>query len=374
MPLEDLFAGPEALGFDAERLGAVDTLLERGIAGGLFPAAVYLVLRRGRIAARGAFGLAQPDASPPVPATLETIFDMASVSKPITATLLLQCVEEGRLHLGQTVADFLPEAAESPVGPVSLRQLATHTSGLPPWKPLYKTEAASPVADILVTPLEAEPGTRYAYSDLGYILLGEILARVTERPLDRLAQKRIFAPLGMARSGYCPEAALHPTIAATANCAWREGKTLVGEVHDANAHSMGGVAGHAGLFSTALDMARFALALVDALTASPLGLPPLLHPLARRLAAENQIDPTIGGHSIGWFTPPNGMLPRGDLLSMRAFGHTGFTGTLLLFDPEYDLILLLLTNRVYSPGEGTGVLRLRRLFANAVGGAILHAE
>ncbi len=369
MEMDTLTALPDSLGFDAERLRRVDALLERGIADGLFPAAVYVVLRHGKIAAQGAFGLAQPAADLPIPARLDTLFDMASLTKPMTATLLLQCVEEGRLHLGQRVADFLPEAAESPIGPIPLRQLASHVSGLPPWKPLYQTQAPSVLADILSTPLEAEPGTRYAYSDLGYILLGEILTRITGTPLDRLAQERIFTPLGMTRTGFCPDAALHPSIAATAHCSWRAGQILVGEVHDANAHSQGGVSGHAGLFSTAPDMVRFALALQGHTSET---LPPLLSPLARRQAEANQIEPSIGGHSIGWFTVPNGMLPRGDLLSERAFGHTGFTGTLLLFDPAYDLALLLLTNRVYMPGDGLGVLRLRRLFVNIVAGALNH--
>ena len=370
MKIEDLVKSPDALGFDPERLRRVDSLLQQGIADGLFPAAVYLVMRHGRIAAQGAHGSAQPAADPIVLARTDTIFDMASVTKPMTATLLLQCVGEGRLHLGQRVADFLPEAAESPVGPVPLWRLATHTSGLPAWKPLYETKAASALADILATPLETETGTRYTYSDLGYILLGEILTRITGTPLDRLAHERIFAPLSMERSGYRPDPALKPYIAATANCPWRKGKILVGEVHDANCHSMNGVSGHAGVFSTAPDMARFALAFQYPDTAKHFGLPPVLGPLARHQAGKNHLDPAIGGHSIGWFTVPSGYLPYGDLLSERAFGHTGFTGTLLMFDPEHDLTLILLTNRVYNPGEGLGVLRLRRLFANLVAGAI----
>jgi CubicO group peptidase (beta-lactamase class C family) len=371
MRIEDLYTAPETLGFHPDRLRRLEDLLRQGLADGLYPAATYLLLRHGQIAAHGALGLAQPDANPPVACVPDTIFDMASLTKPVTATLLLQCVEEGRLHLGQCVRDHLPEASEAPVGPATLRQLATHTSGLPAWKPLYKSRAASAVADILTIPLEAEPGARYTYSDPGYILLGEILARATETPLARLAQERIFTPLGMERSGYRPDPGLRPHIAATAHCPWREGKVLIGEVHDANAHSMNGVSGHAGLFSTAPDMARFALALRHTQTAAQGSLPPLLGPLARRLAERNQLEPAVGGHSIGWFTPPNGMLPRGDLLSERSFGHTGFTGTSLLFDPEYDLTLLLLTNRVYRPGEGTGVLRLRRLFANCVAGALI---
>jgi CubicO group peptidase (beta-lactamase class C family) len=371
MTIEDLITPPQTLGFRPDRLRRLDDLIQQGIAVNLTPAATYLVLRYGRIAAHGAFGLRQPDADPPLACTLNTIFDMASLTKPVTATLLLQGVEEGTLHLGQRVLDHLPEAEKAPVGSVTLRQLATHTSGLPAWKPLYKTQEASVLADILATPLDAEPGARYVYSDLGYILLGEILTRVTKTPLDRLAQERIFTPLGMESSCYCPDPRLRSQIAATANCPWREGKTLVGEVHDANAHSLDGVSGHAGLFSTAPDIARFALAFRPAPTAAPAPLPTLLSPPALRLAAQSQIDPAVGGHSIGWFTPPNGMLPCGDLLSAKAFGHTGFTGTSLVFDPEADLILILLTNRVYMPGEGTGVLRLRRLFANVVAGAMI---
>ena len=288
----------------------------------------------------------------------------------MTATLLLQCVERGDLHLGMRVADFLPEAADTPSGPLTLFQLATHTSGLPAWKPLYKTERASALDEILATELEAEPGTRYTYCDLGYILLGTVLERVTGRPLDGLARERIFEPLEMRRSGYCPDPGTHSSIAATANCPWREGKTLVGQVHDANAHSMKGVSGHAGLFSTAPDMARFAVSLFQRAEAERVGIPPMLGPYAAGLAKKRQTDPAIGGHSIGWFTIPNGMLPRADLLSDRAVGHTGFTGTLLLHDRGCGVTLLLLTNRVYAPGDGAAIGRARRLFANAVAGAI----
>jgi len=363
---EEVDADVAALGFDAERLGRLNALVERGVTEGMFPAAVYRVLRRGQIVAQGALGMAQPDAAPPLPTTLETVFDMASISKPFAATLLLQCVERGDLHLGQPVGDFLPEAGDSPAAKLSLRQIATHVSGLPPWKPLYQGPNA--LAQIFDTPLDHEPGTHYAYSDLGYILLGEIVARVGGRPLDVLAQERIFTPLGMTRTAYCPPAEWHPHIAATANCGWRKDRVLVGEVHDANAHSLGGVSGHAGLFSSVPDLTRFALSFQYPEAAEACGIPPVLGPLARRLAQERQIAPEIGGHSIGWFTPPNGMLPFADLLSPRTFGHTGFTGTLLLFDPQHELTLMLLTNSVYTPT--VGLLTLRRHFTNAVAGAL----
>lgn len=369
--LESLVKPPKTLGFDPERLRHIDGMLQQGIAHDWFPAAVYVVLRHGLIAAQGAFGLAQPDAAPPVPAAFETVFDMASLTKPMTATMLLQCVERGDLHLSQTVEAFLPEAEKTPIGPLTLRQLATHSSGLPPWKPLYKTEKPTPLAEILATPLAAEPGKQYAYSDLGYILLGEILFRVTQTPLDRLLQERICKPLGMTKSGYLPDPSLRATVAATRHCPWRgEEMILLGEVHDANAHKLGGVAGHAGFFSNAPDMIRFILSFRHAATAAHFHLPPVLNPLALHLAEQSQIDPAVGSHSIGWFCPPNGYLPHGDLLSARSFGHTGFTGTSLIFDPAHDLSILLLTNRVYSSGDGLGVLRLRRLLSNVVAGAI----
>lgn len=366
MDIEEVVEDVAALGFDPERLKRLSALVERGIEEGMYPAAVYRVLQSGRIVAQGALGMAQPDAAPPRPATMETIFDMASISKPFAATLLLQCVERGDLHLGQPIGDFLPEAGDSPVAKVSLRQIATHTSGLPPWKPLY--QGTNALEQIFATPLDHEPGTHYAYSDLGYILLGEIVARVGGKPLAALAQERIFGPLGMTHTAYCPPAAWHPQIAATANCGWRKDRILVGEVHDANAHSLGGVSGHAGLFSNIPDLTRFALALQHPARAQSCGIPPVISTLTRRLAQERQIAAEIGGHSIGWFTPPNGMLPFGDLLSPRTFGHTGFTGTLLMFDPEHELTLMLLTNSVYTPK--TGLLTLRRHFANAVAGAL----
>jgi serine-type D-Ala-D-Ala carboxypeptidase len=368
--IEDWSDSPAKLGFDAAGLKRADDVVRRGLEAGYYPAAVYLVLRNGRIAARGALGVAQPHREPPIATTPATVFDMASLTKPVTATLLLQQAERGALHLGMRAADLLPEAADTPSAPLTLFQLATHTSGLPPWKPLYKTERGSALDEIFATELEAEPGTRYAYCDLGYILLGTILERICGKPLDLIAAESIFEPLGMAQSGFCPPESAHSSIAATANCPWREGQTLIGQVHDANAHSMRGVAGHAGLFSNAPDMARFAVSLFQPAQAAAYGMPPLLRPTSRRLAVTRQTDRAIGGHSIGWFTVPNGMLPRGDLLSKKTVGHTGFTGTMLLHDPDGGVTILLLTNRVYAPGEGTGLLRMRRLFANAVAGAL----
>jgi CubicO group peptidase (beta-lactamase class C family) len=314
--------------------------------------------------------LAQPDAHPPIKTSIDTIFDMASITKSMTGILLMQSIEQGKLQLSQTVAALLPEAEKSPIAHTTLRQLATHTSGLPAWKPLYKSR--SPLDEILHTPLETEPNTKYTYSDLGYILIGEIVARANGMPLDRLAHEQIYAPLGMKNSGYNPDRSLYPMIAATGHSRDREGETIIGVVHDENAHGLGGVAGHAGLFSSAPDMCRFALALQYPSSASHFGIPPILGTAARRTSQHSLIaDSAVGSHGVGWFIWPNPYLPLGDLLSHSAFGHSGFTGTLLVVDPEMDVTLILLTNRVYYTGDGGGVLKLRRLFVNVALGAIV---
>ncbi len=356
---EDGTQEPERYGFDPQRLANVAKVVQRGLDERVYPAAAWLVMAANVVVARGAVGGGQPESAAPVPATVETIFDVASITKMFTAVLLLQCVEAGDVHLGQKVGEFLPEADGTPAANLTLKQLATHTGGLPPWIALHAAKRGR-LAEIFATPLTSEPGTRYAYSDLGYILLGEILTRLTQTPLDQRAHQKIFHFCGMARTGFRPVASLRPQTAATANCPARPGKTFAGEVHDANAGSMGGVAGHAGVFSTVTDLARFAHSFQTVGVFSS---------AARRLFQENQIDPAIGGHSIGCFTPPNPMLPGGDLLSKQTFGHTGFTGTLFLHDSKNDKTLILLTNRVYFPQDSAGISKVRRQFANAVAGA-----
>lgn len=380
MNIKEFSKPPKALGFNADRLQHADEMLQQGIRDHLYSAVSYLIVRHGLVASHGAHGIAQPDATPPIPASIDTIFDMASITKTFTATLLLQCVEEGRLHLNQEVRQHLPEAENAPIGPVALHYLATHTSGLPAWKAVYKRENGEALAQILATPLTAEPGKKYTYSDLGYITLGYLVERVLGKPLATLVQERICQPLGMTHTGYNPAPALHPLIAATGRADIVDGirpneSRYVGDVHDPNAHGMAGVAGHAGLFSSAPDMLRFILSFRHATTASHFGIPPLLGPLARRLASTCQTDPTkpdINAHTIGWFAYPNGYLPKGDLFSNQTFGHSGFTGTLLMFDPDVDVTLLMLTNRVVyeKENDGTALLRLRRLYANAIAGAI----
>ena len=359
--LEDGTQEPEKYGFDPKR---TSNIMKVACSGEVYPAVAWLAMRDNVIITKGGGAIVAPETNAPIHVTPDMIFDVASITKMFTAVLLLQCVEAGYVHLGQKVSEFLPDAEGSPIANLTLKQLATHTSGLPPWIALHASKRGHR-AEIFATPLQSEPGTRYAYSDLGYILLGEIVPRIPchsfHYTLEELARDKIFKPCGMTRTGFNPAASLRSRIAPTTNCPVRPDKILLGEVHDANAWSMGGVAGHAGIFSTATDLARFSVALQTG---------KLLSPAALRLFQENQIKSEIGGHSVGCFTVPNPMLPRGDLLSAQTFGHTGFTGTLFLFDPQSEVTLILLTNRVYYAQDNGGISRIRRLFANAVAGAM----
>ena len=334
-----------------ERLTVADDLLENGVADGLFTHAVYALARRGETVAQRAFGAA----------TLDTVFDVASLTKPLaTATAVLQLVERGRLHLGERVAGFF-EADFGPLPPLSdvtVRQLLTHTSGLPPIPRWPEAGASRPeiLRAVLNTPLSRPPGTGYAYSDTGYMLLGEIAARVSGETLGEYFAAHVAGPLGLRRTGFLPSA--RKSIAPT-------GKLIpVGAVHDPRARDLGGVSGHAGLFGTAGDVLTYAEAIRT-------GGGPILAPASVARMARSQIPPELGAQSLGWYCRGNDYLPAGDLFSDRAFGHSGFTGTLILIDPEYDVSLVLLTNRVVNEAEdGTRFLRLRRCWLNAVAAAL----
>ncbi len=337
-------------------------MMTRGHERGLYSAAVGLVTNQFETVFSFATGSLSDDIDAS-PASMLTIFDAASITKPITAMLLLQCVEQGRLHLEQPLAALLPEAAESAAAKVTVRQLATHTSGLPAWKAIH--HAANPLKALLSTPLEAEPGTQYCYSDLGYILLGTIIMRLCGRPLEHLAFDQIFRPLGMGATTFNPPQSVHTRIAATT--------APLGKVHDPNARGLGGVAGHAGIFTTAQDLTLLGNSLLNSLTGT-FGekVPQILCPAAARLAALRQTPTPLPAHTIGWFAWPNGYLPKADLLSDQTFGHTGFTGTMMLIDPSTNTLVILLTNRVLfeNSNDGSEVLTLRRLFANVAGSLV----
>lgn len=363
------YARPEEVGLDSGRLARVEQIVVAGIEKSEYTAGVYLVARHGKIAAQGAFGRLGEDDAPE--ARIDSIFDMASMTKPVsTATSLMMLVEQGILHINQPVTDFFPDRKLPHLSNVTIKQLLTHTSGLPAWCDLYSKQGTreSAIEQLLHIALEAVPGTRYAYSCMGYIMLGLVIEEITGMPLEKFAAENVFKPLGMKDSGYNPSLDLCDRIVPTSNSRGRD-YCLRGEVHDENAHAMNGNAGNAGLFSTAPDIAIYAQMMLNG---GEYGGVRLLSPLTVKRMISSQIDPSIGGQGLGYFTRPNEMTPAADLFSARAAGHTGFTGTSFLLDPEYDIFVILLTNRVFRAREAPNFLRRRRLFHNAVAASIVE--
>ncbi len=366
--------GQPAAGFRAGGLGAVDAVVRDAVAARAFPGAVLAIGRRGTLAHLRAFGKLGYDADAAAVAP-DTIYDLASLTKVIvTTTLAMQLVDEGRLDLDARVSEFLPAFTGGGKEKVTLRQLLTHSGGLVWWAPLYKDTKgkAAYVERIVGMDLAYPPGTKAVYSDLGLILLGDVVERLGGKALADLARERVTGPLGMSDTLYQPPAALVPRIAPTENDPWR-GRVLRGEVHDENAFALGGVAPHAGLFGSAPDLARFATMLLDE------GRGP-----GRRLVSRATVElfteragVPLASRALGWDTPANetgvrsstpgehGYTAAGSLLSARSFGHTGFTGTSMWMDPERELYVILLTNRVHPTRENRAILAVRAQVCDA---------
>ena len=333
-------------------------MLAERIAAGDFPSAVYLVAERGQILLADALGDAVRDKEMHQ-ATLDTIYDLASITKPlITGMLCAQRIERGELRLDNSVAEYLPEFGRNDKRAITLRQLLTHTSGLPAWRPLYllTKEKESVLQAIAQESLESEPGTHVLYSDLGFITLGFLLERIEHAPLAELARREIFEPLNLKRTFFNPEKALLTEIAAcemgnlhergtcgderAGSYRWRE-NLIWGEVHDGNAHFLGGAAGHAGLFSTALEAAQLAAQFFA-------GTTKLLKPETCALFRTNMTEGMEEARSIGWQLALTKDSTAGTLLPRDSFGHLGFTGTSCWNDPTYERTYILLTNRTHA--------------------------
>jgi CubicO group peptidase (beta-lactamase class C family) len=343
------------------RWEVVEALLRKGVETGIYSCCVVIAGDSRSIWHTAVAGLADPQHG--TPTQLETLFDLASLTKPVAcASCVLALVEAGELELEAPVASILQDVPAWHKR-IRLRHLLTHTSGLPAWKPFYEqAQGEALVRAVLQTPPSALPEVRYEYSDLNYILLGEIVRRLTSKSLADYARERVFEALGMYDTLYNPPEDRLPRVAATANCPWRKGQVLRGQVHDANAWAMGGVSGHAGLFSTATDLARFCQMLLRRGDG-------VLSPMSVEQMFQNQI-PGIGGQSFGWFTYPNEMLPRANLLPETCIGHSGFTGTALLLNRQPEFFVVLLSNRVYCAHDGDRWLPHRRRILNAISGII----
>jgi serine-type D-Ala-D-Ala carboxypeptidase len=344
-------------------------VLDRAYADSAFPGAIAVVGMTAGSVVSHSVGRLDWDHSAPPPND-STLWDLASLTKVVAmTTAMMQLVEQGRVELDAPVNRYLPEFAGAGKDRVTVRHLLTHSSGLPSWRPLHKEAATADTALAIVaaTPLDTVPGARMVYSDLGAILAGRIVERVSGLTLDTYFQQHIAQPLGMTSTVYRPAAAWRARTAPTEFDPWRQRK-VHGEVHDENAYWLGGVSGHAGLFSTAADLSRFARMMLNG---GVLDGTRLLR--AETIEAFTAVQDTALSHrALGWETP-SGQNSAGSRLSPRAFGHTGFTGTSLWMDPQRDLFVLLLSNRVNPSRQNTRIGAVRIALANAVIAAFDHA-
>jgi CubicO group peptidase (beta-lactamase class C family) len=341
-------------------------VLDRAIADHAFPGGVLAVGYQGELSVHP-FGRQTYDAASPA-VTPNTIYDAASLTKPVvTATLVAMQVEADRIALDLPVARYIPEWNSGPNPDwrktVTIRHLLTHSSGLPAHRDYFLTlhSKREVIAAICKEPIEYAPGTKTIYSDLGFILLGEILERATGKTVDQLAREQIFTRLGMSNTMFNPTKSLDARIAPTENDATFRKRQLQGEVHDENAFAMNGVAGHAGMFSTAPDLATFCQMLLNGgmyahqrlLTGETVSLFTAPQPLASKT------------FTLGWMVPtPNSS--SGRYFSAQSYGHLGYTGTSIWIDPDRQLFVILLTNRVYPTRANDRIAAVRPAVHDAV--------
>lgn len=357
-------------GFDSARMVWADKVIEAAIAKGDIPGAVLLVGQGDRIVFEKAYGnrAVQPDMAP---MTTDTIFDMASVSKVVgCATSVMLLIERGQLNLSDKVARYLPAFGAAGKEDITVEQLLLHRGGLIPDNSLADYKEGPEKAWELICGLEprTRPGTQFAYTDVGFIVLGELVRAVDGRPLDVFAREEIFEPLGMKDTGYKLPEALKSRCAATEQ---RGGKWIVGDVHDPRAWALGGVAGHAGMFSTVADMSRWCRMILGGGTLEGRRL--LSDMTVREMSRARCFADGSNCRGYGFDVDTGYSSARGNLFEAgTTFGHTGFTGTSFWIDPATDSYLVFLTNAVHLP-KGT-VIDLRRRVATVVASAIVDRQ
>lgn len=344
---------PAAAGMSAERLSAIDGVVSEALAQQRMPGCVVAVGRRGKLVFLKSYGCRQVRPKE-VPMTTDTIFDLASLTKPLaTATSVMQLVERGKIQLHDRVATYLPDFAPHGKNRITVYHLLTHQGGLTPDNALsdYRDGPEKSWQRICALELRSAPGSKFIYSDVGYIVLGKLVERITGERLDVYARESIYASLGMRETGFLPAEDLRARSATTEQ---REGRWMQGEVHDPRAYLLEGVAGHAGLFSSAEDLALYADMMLRRGRAA-----------GRQILAWRTIDRMTdaypvqhasgkpGLRGLGWDKQSGYSSNRSDLYSRRAFGHGGFTGTAMWIDPGLDLFVIFLSNRVHPDGKGS---------------------
>ena len=357
---------------------AAFAILSNAIQEQAFPSASVAVTHHNRLVARKAFGRIITDEGAPFLASfarsgdfdfqVTTLFDLASVTKVIaTTTTAAILYERGVLELDASILGVIPEFLLDSCGEldprrreVTFRMLLAHSSGLPAYEKLFLS--AKSRDDLLraafTTSLSADPGTRAEYSDVGFIILGAAIERLTGESLDTFCQREIFGPLGMATTTFNPPAEIRGTIPPTADDLTFRKRIIQGEVQDENAYVLGGVAGHAGLFATAEDVARFAHAMLN-------GGSPILRPETVALFTRREAAPAGTSRALGWDTPSTPS-QSGKYLSPQSFGHLGYTGTSLWIDPARQLSITLLTNHTWPDCSNHAIKQIRPRFHDAV--------
>jgi CubicO group peptidase (beta-lactamase class C family) len=343
LPLAD----PETVGMSSSMLSRIDLIVEDALTAKRMPGCVIVVGRQGKVAFRKAYGNRQVQPEP-LPMTEDTVFDMASITKPVaTASSIMLLIERGLVRLRDRVSEHLPEFAANGKRDITIEQLLIHQSGLISDNPLddYGPDPQESMQRILAIDKHAEPGTSFIYSDVGYIVLGEIIRRVTGQNVHEFARQNIFLPLGMTETGFVPDSNLRARSAPTER---REGDWIQGQVHDPRAYHLGGIAGHAGLFSTADDLSVYAQMMLERGTYQDVRVfsPLTVQKMTRRYPVSS------GFRGLGWDMQSPYSSNKPDLFSDSAFGHGGFTGTVLWIDPELDLFFIFLSNRVHPDGKG----------------------
>lgn len=331
-------------------LSEAQAILDDGLRDRAFPGGVLVIGNSETVLTEQVFGSFDYSENS-TPVRENTIYDVASLTKIVaTTTLAMMLYEEGRLPLDAPVGIALPGVQDPVKRAITIRQLLTHSSGFPGFRDLTAHE---PLAEqILSTPLSYTPGTQSLYSDLGMILLGHIVEGITGKSLDQLAERRIFQPLGMADTQFRPAPAVHPRVAPTR-------PDSVGVVHDSNARNVGGVAGHAGLFSTGRDLSRFCQMMLN-------GGATLLKPETIRLFTRIDTAVPNSTRALGWDTPSADGSSAGQFLAAGSFGHTGFTGTSIWIDPNRGLYVIFLTNRVYGDDNNLKIREIRPRLHDAI--------
>lgn len=369
---------PAEVRMSVDRLRAIDRVVRRGLDAGGFPGAAVVVGRDGYSVFQKGFGRLDWRPGSPAVSADRTIYDLASLTKVVaTTTAAMLLFDEGKLELDAPVSKYLPEFAGGDKDRVTVRHLLTHRSGLPAGRELWRLASSAGAARwaVIATPLVCEPGSCFIYSDLGADVLGWVLESIAGESLDVFTQRRVFGPLGMTDTFFRPADSLQYRIAPT-EIAPPRGYPLRGQVHDENAYVLGGIAGHAGLFSTAADLSVFAQMMLNGgqyngvriVSDSTVAL------FTRRVAGPGSWNGS--SRALGWDTA-DGDGSSGIYLTPRAYGHTGFTGTSMWIDPERQMFVVLLTNRVHAARAkrpGKVIADVRADLSDAAAFAVTDAE